>query len=133
MPLIKPQKQVKMNKMYIFNTIIDWGTTMQLMTAKDARNHFGDLMNTMQREPVFITKNNKPVGAFISIEDLKDTHIMDDFLESDDEYQQWLQKKLTQSYENFNKNGSNGVTKEQAKNIIKQRLLDRVSMEPLKA
>lgn len=44
---------------------------MKVMTAKEAKNSFGVLMDTMQREPVFLTKRNRLVGAVLSIEDIK--------------------------------------------------------------
>ena len=35
---------------------------MQVITAKDAKSRFGELLDTMQREPVLVTKNKRPVG-----------------------------------------------------------------------
>lgn len=43
---------------------------MQIMTSKEAKNNFGELTKAMLREPVIITKNNKPIGAFVSMQDL---------------------------------------------------------------
>ena len=45
------------------------------MTEIQARNYFDELLDIMQREPVFIMKDGKPVGAFVSMEHLQDTHI----------------------------------------------------------
>ncbi len=39
---------------------------MKAMTAKDAKNHFGELMDTVQREPVTIEKHGRPVAVVIS-------------------------------------------------------------------
>ena len=36
---------------------------MQVITAKDAKSRFGELLDTMQREPVLVTKNKRPVGV----------------------------------------------------------------------
>ncbi len=42
---------------------------MRTMSAKEAKNRFGELLLEAQREPVTIEKNGKPVGVFYSWED----------------------------------------------------------------
>lgn len=44
---------------------------MKVMTAKEAKNSFGVLMDTMQREPVFVKRRNRLVGVFLSMQDIK--------------------------------------------------------------
>lgn len=44
---------------------------MKVMTAKDAKNSFGVLMDTAQREPVLVTKRNRLVGIFLSIQEIE--------------------------------------------------------------
>ena len=46
---------------------------MKTMTAAQAKNAFGQMLDTAQREPVMITKQNRPVGVFLSMQDLEDT------------------------------------------------------------
>jgi prevent-host-death family protein len=46
---------------------------MKFMTAADAKNRFGQFLDAAQREPVMITKNDRPVGVFLSMQDLEDT------------------------------------------------------------
>ena len=46
---------------------------MKTMTAAQAKNAFGQLLDSAQREPVLITKQNRPVGVFLSMQDLEDT------------------------------------------------------------
>lgn len=46
---------------------------MKTFTAVDAKTRFGQLIDTAQREPVIITKKNRPVGVFFSIEDIENT------------------------------------------------------------
>ncbi len=51
---------------------------MKAMTAKDAKNHFGELMDTVQREPVTIEKHGRPVAVVISeteYEEMKLEHL----------------------------------------------------------
>ncbi len=100
---------------------------MQLMTAQQARNQFGHLMNTMQREPVLITKNNRPVGAFVSIEDLKGTHIAEQFIEPSEDYETWAKAKVLNALDELNKNGSQGVSIEEAKKLVRQKFAQRLA------
>jgi len=46
---------------------------MKTMTAAKAKNAFGQMIEAAQREPVLITKQNRPVGVFMSIRDIEDT------------------------------------------------------------
>lgn len=64
------------------------------MTARDAKTRFGELLDTMQREPVVITKNNRPVGIMISMEDAANTLIPDMFIEKEPGYDAWFVEKV---------------------------------------
>jgi prevent-host-death family protein len=46
---------------------------MKTMTAADAKNAFGKFLDLARREPVLVTKNNRPVGVFLSMDDIEDT------------------------------------------------------------
>lgn len=46
---------------------------MKTMTAAKAKNAFGQMIEAAQREPVLITKQNRPVGVFISMREIEDT------------------------------------------------------------
>jgi len=46
---------------------------MKTMTAAQAKNAFGKFLDMAQREPVLVTKMNRPVGVFLSMADLEDT------------------------------------------------------------
>lgn len=54
---------------------------MKVMTARDAKNHFGEFLDSARREPVVVTKNDRPVGIMISVEDAADTLFADLFVE----------------------------------------------------
>ena len=45
---------------------------MRIMAALEAKNHFGDLLNTAQREPVTIEKHGKPVAVMVSAAEYAD-------------------------------------------------------------
>ncbi len=44
---------------------------MQSIAAKEAKTHFGELMDTVQREPVSINKYGRPVAVIMSAEEYK--------------------------------------------------------------
>jgi prevent-host-death family protein len=45
---------------------------MRSMAALEAKNRFGELLDTAQREPVTIEKHGRPVAVVISAEDYKE-------------------------------------------------------------
>ncbi len=67
---------------------------MKTVTAREAKTHFGELLDTMQREPVMVTKNNRPVGIMISIKDAADTLIPELFMEKEEGYDEWFTSKV---------------------------------------
>jgi len=53
---------------------------MKTVTAVEAKNSFGRLLESAHREPVMVTKNNREVAAMLSMEDihaLADTFLAD--------------------------------------------------------
>jgi prevent-host-death family protein len=46
---------------------------MKTFTAARAKTNFGEFLDASLREPVIVTKNNRPISILISIEDLEDT------------------------------------------------------------
>jgi prevent-host-death family protein len=68
--------------------------TLKTMTARDAKNHFGELLDSARREPVVVTRNDRPVGIMISIEDAADTLIPEMFMEKESGYEEWLASKV---------------------------------------
>ena len=72
---------------------------MKTVTAREAKTHFGELLDTMQREPVMVTKNNRPVGIMISIKDEGDTLIPELFMEKEVGYDDWFASKVSSRLE----------------------------------
>lgn len=70
---------------------------MQVITAKDAKSRFGELLDTMQREPVLVTKNKRPVGVFLSLKDVKGTHLESLFDVQSDDYEDWEKEKILEA------------------------------------
>ncbi len=53
--------------------------TMKVMSAKDAKNSFGTFLDTAQREPVVVTKRDRPVGVLLCADDFS---AMEEFVDS---------------------------------------------------
>ena len=69
--------------------------SMKVMSAREAKNHFGEFLDASRREPVVVTKNNRPVGIMISIEDAAGTLIQELIMEKEPGYDEWLFGKVT--------------------------------------
>ena len=70
---------------------------MKVMTARDAKNHFGEFLDSARREPVVVTKNDRPVGIMISVEDAADTLFSDFFIDKESGFEEWLFGKVNQT------------------------------------
>ncbi len=44
--------------------------SMKTITSKEAQNSFGAFLDSAQREPVMVTRRNRPVGVMLSMENL---------------------------------------------------------------
>jgi len=77
---------------------------MQVITAKDAKLRFGELLDTMQREPVLVTKNKRPVGIFLSLKDVKGTHLEQLFEISEDDYNTLDKEKIQAALDSLKAN-----------------------------
>ncbi len=44
---------------------------MKTLTAREAKNSFGELLDMAQREPVIVTKRGRPVSVMLSIEEMQ--------------------------------------------------------------
>lgn len=74
---------------------------MKTMTARDAKNHFGEFLDTMQREPVVITKNKRPVGIMLSMDDAQDTLVADFFMKKEEGYDAWVTEKVSKTIQSL--------------------------------
>ncbi|CAC9609020.1 hypothetical protein [uncultured Gammaproteobacteria bacterium] len=43
---------------------------MKTITSKEAQNSFGAFLDSAQREPIMVTRRNRPVGVMLSMENL---------------------------------------------------------------
>ena len=70
---------------------------MKVMSAREAKNHFGEFLDSARREPVVVTKNNRPVGIMISVEDAAETLFSDFFIDKESGYEEWLFGKVSKT------------------------------------
>ncbi len=70
---------------------------MKVMSAREAKNHFGEFLDAARREPVVVTKNDRPVGIMISIEDAAGTLIQELIMEKEPGYDEWLFGKVSET------------------------------------
>ncbi|OGT88963.1 MAG: prevent-host-death protein [Gammaproteobacteria bacterium RIFOXYA12_FULL_61_12] len=99
---------------------------MKTMTARDAKIHFGEFLDTMQREPVLVTKNNRPVGIMISIEDAADTLIPEMFMEKEEGYDAWFQAKVASTLDALH----SGKTATSSHDEVMERLRQKLQLKP---
>ena len=67
---------------------------MKTLSARDAKNRFGEFLDMARREPVLVTKNDRPVGVSLSIEDAAETLVPERFMEQEPGYETWLADKV---------------------------------------
>lgn len=100
--------------------------TMKVMTARDAKNHFGEFLDSARREPVVVTKNDRPVGIMISVEDAADTLLADFFIEKESGYDDWLFGKVSKTLERVSSGTTELHAHSEAMALMKGRLEARL-------
>lgn len=99
---------------------------MKVMTARDAKNHFGEFLDSARREPVVVTKNDRPVGIMISVEDAADTLFSDFFIEKESGYDEWLFGKVSKTMERIASGNTELREHSDAMSILKGRIEARL-------
>jgi len=92
------------------------------MTARDAKNRFGEFLDAARREPVIVTKNNRPVGIMISIEDTADTLILEMFMEKEPGHEEWLVSKVGSTLARVNAGSMKMIAHAEAVASLKARI-----------
>jgi prevent-host-death family protein len=95
---------------------------LKTMTARDAKNHFGEFLDAARREPVVVTKNDRPVGIMISIEDAADTLIPEMFMEKEPGYEEWLTAKVSSTLARVDAGATPLVPHEEAAASLRSRI-----------
>lgn len=98
---------------------------MKIMTARDAKNHFGEFLDAVRREPVVVTKNNRPVGIMISIEDAADTVLPEMLLDKEAGYDGWLFDKVSTTLARVDAGDTELHTHDDAMALLRERIKNR--------
>ena len=98
---------------------------MKVMTAREAKNRFGEFLDASRREPVVITKNDRPVGIMVSIEDAADTLLPGFLLDKTPGYDGWLFEKLTGTLERLDAGQTKLHAHDEAMALLRERLAAR--------
>ena len=98
---------------------------MKVMTAREAKNRFGEFLYATRREPVVITKNDRPVGIMVSIEDAADTLLPEFLLDKTPGYDGWLFEKLTATLERLDAGQTKLHAHDEAMALLRERLAAR--------
>lgn len=99
---------------------------MKVMSARDAKNMFGEFLDAALREPV-VTRNDRPVGIMISIEDAASTLLPELLLDKDQGYDGWLFDKVSATLARVDSGGSALRPHDEAMALVKERLRARAS------
>ena len=103
---------------------------MKVMSARDAKNRFGEFLDTARREPVVVTKNERPVAIMISVEDAADTLIPELFMDKEPGYEDWLFGKVTRTRARADAGNTGLHEHAEAMALLKGRLAARLSHKP---
>ena len=98
---------------------------MKVMTAREAKNRFGEFLNASRREPVVITKNDRPVGIMVSIEDAADTLLPEFLLDKTPGYDGWLFEKVTATLERLDAGQTTLHAHDEAMALLRERVAAR--------
>lgn len=101
---------------------------MKIMTAREAKNHFGEFLDAARREPVVVTKNDRPVGIMISIEDAADTLLPEMLLDREADYDGWLFEKLVATMKQVDEGKSELIDHDEAIVRLRDRLKNRAGV-----
>lgn len=100
---------------------------MKTMTAREAKNHFGEFLDSVQREPVIITKNNRPVGLMMSIRDAADLVAPEMMMDKEPGYDNWVFEKVTSTIRRLDSGESSVIEHTDAIRQMRARLKARLS------
>lgn len=86
--------------------------TTSTISAREAKLHFWQFLEMVQRWPTIVEKNKRPVCITLSLEDAKNTLIWDFFLEQEEGYEDYFRDKVSTSLSTYLA-GTNSTTPHQ--------------------
>lgn len=100
---------------------------MKVMTARDAKNHFGEFLDSAQREPVLITKNDRPVGLMISMQDAAASIFPEMLKDQEPGHDDWIVQKVTETIRRVDSGETSLINHKDAMKDLRARLEARFS------
>lgn len=104
---------------------------MKIMSARDAKNRFGEFLDAARREPVIVTRNDRPDGIMISIADSADTLLPEFLLDKSPDYDGWLFEKVSGVVKRVDGGEARLHTHDEAMALWQKRLKDRTNRRTL--
>jgi prevent-host-death family protein len=93
---------------------------MKTFTAKEAKTHFGEFLDAMQREPVKVTKNGRTVGFMVSVDDPRRILFEEDVEVKSLGYDEWYEARMSERLAALNA-GAKTFSHEEAMTYVRQR------------
>ncbi|NJM44582.1 MAG: type II toxin-antitoxin system Phd/YefM family antitoxin [Brachymonas sp.] len=94
---------------------------MKTFTAKEAKTHFGEFLDAMQREPVIVTKNGRNVGMMVSLDDPHSALIQEWYQPKQEGYDEWVDARLKERLAAY-KAGEPTYSHQEAMDYVRQRV-----------
>ena len=96
---------------------------MKTFTAKEAKTHFGEFLDAMQREPVIVTKNGRSVGMMVSLDDPRSALIQEWDQPKQEGHDEWVEARLKERLATY-KAGEPTYSHQEAMEYVRQRVKD---------
>ncbi|TAG28201.1 MAG: type II toxin-antitoxin system Phd/YefM family antitoxin [Burkholderiales bacterium] len=96
---------------------------MKTFTAKEAKTHFGEFLDAMQREPVIVTKNGRSVGIMIPFGDHASDVVQAIHAGKDAGYDEWFRTKVQTSLDRADSGQSRSFTTQELMASIRAKVL----------
>ncbi len=106
---------------------------MKIIPAREAKNRFGEFLDAARREPVVVTKNDRPVGIMISIEDAADTLLPEFLLDKAPGYDGWLFDKVGATLRRVDAGGTGLHAHDEAVARVRERVQAGLADKPKSA
>lgn len=96
---------------------------MKTFTAKEAKTHFGEFLDAMQREPVVVTKNGRSVGIMIPFDDHASDVVQAIHASKEAGYDEWFRAKVQTSLDRADRGEAKSFTTQELMASIRAKVL----------
>jgi prevent-host-death family protein len=96
---------------------------MKTFTAKEAKTHFGEFLDAMQREPVVVTKNGRSVGIMIPFDDHASDVVQAIHASKEAGYDEWFRAKVQRSLDRADQGAAQSLTTQELMASIRAKVM----------